>query len=77
MNKASKKLIDKIKTIRKANKLSQIELAKKCKVPQSTIGRIENYSMNPTIDTLINILNVLNMEIDLKTKINIENHDNV
>ena len=44
MNNASKKLIDKIKTIRKVNKLSQIELAKRCNVPQSTIGRIENYS---------------------------------
>ena len=77
MNNATKELIDKIKVIRKEKQLSQIELAKKCKVPQSTIGRIENYSMNPTIDTLINILNVLNMEIDLKAKINIENHDNV
>ena len=77
MNNATKELIDKIKVIRKEKQLSQIELAKKCNVPQSTIGRIENYSMNPTIDTLINILNVLNMEIDLKTKINIENHDNV
>ena len=65
---ASKKLIDKIKTIRKANKLSQIELAKRCNVPQSTIGRIENYSMTPSIDTLINILDVLNIEINLKEK---------
>ena len=68
MNSASKKLIDKIKTIRKANKLSQIELAKRCNVPQSTIGRIENYSMTPSIDTLINILDVLNIEIKLKEK---------
>ena len=68
MNKASKRLIDKIKTIRKENKLSQIELAKRCNVPQSTIGRIENYSMNPSIDTLMNILDVLNIEIELKEK---------
>ena len=68
MNNASKKLIDKIKTIRKVNKLSQIELAKRCNVPQSTIGRIENYSMTPSIDTLINILDVLNVEIELKEK---------
>ena len=68
MNSASKKIIDKIKNIRKANKLSQIELAKRCNVPQSTIGRIENYSMTPSIDTLINILDVLNIEINLKEK---------
>ena len=71
MNSASKKLIDKIKSIRKANKLSQIELAKRCNVPQSTIGRIENYSMNPSIDTLMNILDVLNIEIVFKEKIKI------
>ena len=68
MNSASKKMIDKIKTIRKANKLSQIELAKRCNVPQSTIGRIENYSMTPSIDTLMNIFDVLNIEIEFKEK---------
>ena len=68
MNSAAKELIKKIKTIRKEKGLSQIELAKKCNVPQSTIGRIENHSMNPSIDTLINILDVLNIEIELKVK---------
>ena len=68
MNSATKELIDKIKTIRKEKRLSQIELAKRCNVPQSTIGRIENYSMNPSIDTLINILDVLNIKIELKEK---------
>ena len=65
MNSASKELIDKIKNIRKEKRLSQIELAKRCSVPQSTIGRIENHSMNPSIDMLINILDVLNIEINL------------
>ena len=68
MNSASKELIDKIKIIRKEKRLSQIELAKRCSVPQSTIGRIENHSMNPSIDILINILDVLNIEIELKEK---------
>ena len=68
MNSAAKELIKKIKTIRKEKRLSQIELAKRCNVPQSTIGRIENYSMNPSIETLINILDVLNIEIELKVK---------
>ena len=56
------------KTIRKNKRLSQVELAKRCGVPQSTIGRIENYSMNPSIDLLISILKVLNIEIELKDK---------
>lgn len=68
MNNTARELIDKIKIIRKEKGLSQIELAKKCNVPQSTIGRIENHSMNPSIDTLINILDVLNLEIELKEK---------
>ena len=68
MNSAAKELIDKIKIIRKEKRLSQIELAKRCSVPQSTIGRIENHSMNPSIDILINILDVLNIEIELKEK---------
>ena len=68
MNSAAKELIDKIKTIRKEKRLSQIELAKRCNVPQSTIGRIENHSMNPSIDILINILDVLNIKIELKEK---------
>ena len=68
MNNTARELIDKIKTIRKEKGLSQIELAKKCNVPQSTIGRIENHSMNPSLDTLIIILDVLNIEIELKDK---------
>lgn len=68
MNSETRKFIDKIKAIRKNKCLSQVELAKRCGVPQSTIGRIENHSMNPSIDLLITILNVLNIKIDLKEK---------
>lgn len=68
MNSATRELIDKIKNIRKEKRLSQVELAKRCNVPQSTIGRIENYSMNPSIDMLINFLGVLNIELELKEK---------
>ena len=59
---------DEIKKIRKEKHLSQIELTKRCNVPQSTIGRIENYSMILSIETLITILDVLNIEINLKEK---------
>ena len=68
MNNTVNELIDKIKIIRKEKRLTQMELAKKCLVPQSTIGRIENRSMNPSIEMLIIILNALNIEIELKEK---------
>ena len=55
MNSAAKELIDKIKIIRKEKRLSQMELAKRCNVPQSTIGKIENYAMNPPIIVNLNI----------------------
>lgn len=65
MNRSTIELINRIKRIRKEKRLSQVELAKRCHVPQSTIGRIENHSMNPSIDLVINILEVLNLKIDL------------
>lgn len=68
MNNSTKELIMKIINIRKNKRISQTELAKRCGVPQSTIGRIENFSMNPSIDMLVTILNILNIEIDLKEK---------
>lgn len=68
MNDSTKELIDRIRSIRKEKGLSQTELAKRCNVPQSTIGRIETYSMNPSLDIISSILNVLNLKIDLSEK---------
>ena len=65
MNKSTIDLINRIKTIRKEKGLSKIELAKKCHVPQSTIGRIENHSMNLSLDMVMSILNILNVNIEL------------
>lgn len=64
MNNSTIDIINKIKTMRKEKGLSQIELAKRCGVPQSTIGRIENHSMNPSLDMIMSILNVLNIKIE-------------
>ena len=61
-------LIKKIKFLRKEKGLTQTELAKRCNVPQSTIGRIENFSTNPSIDIVCNILSVLNLKINLVEK---------
>ena len=61
MNKSTIDFVNRIKSIRKEKGLSQIELAKRCHVPQSTIGRIENHSMNPSLDMVMSILNILNV----------------
>lgn len=61
-------LINRIKFIRKKKGITQIELAKKCNVPQSTIGRVENFTMTPSLDLILNILNALDIEIELNIK---------
>lgn len=66
MSNSTKKLIDDIKRIRKEKGISQAKLAGMCNMPQSTIGRIENYSMNPSIDIIIEILNALEVKIKLQ-----------
>lgn len=68
MNETAIKLVNSIKRIRKEKGLSQVELAKRCNVPQSTIGRIENLSTNPSIDIICKILDVLNTRIELTEK---------
>lgn len=68
MNKSTIDFVNRIKSIRKEKGLSQIELAKRCHVPQSTIGRIENHSMNPSLDMVMSILNILNVNIELTEK---------
>ena len=65
MNKSTIDFVNRIKSIRKEKGLSQIELAKRCHVPQSTICRIENHSMNPSLDMVMSILNILNVNIEL------------
>lgn len=66
MNKSTIDFVNRIKSIRKEKGLSQIELAKRCHVPQLTVGRIENHSMNPSLDMVMSILDILNVNIELK-----------
>ena len=58
MNKSTIDFVNRMKSIRKEKGLSQIELAKRCNVPQSTIARIES-GANTSIDTLTKIANAL------------------
>jgi len=70
MNESTIELIKVIKSKRKEKGLTQVELAKKCHIPQSTIGRIENFSMNPSTDIICCILNALDLKIDFEKKEN-------
>lgn len=51
--------------IKKRNELglSQRDLAKLCKIPQSTVARIEKLTVSPTVDTLFKILSPLGLTL--------------
>lgn len=68
MNESTIELIKVIKLKRKEKGLTQVELAKKCHISQSTIGRIENFTMNPSTDIICCILNALDLKIDFEKK---------
>ena len=54
-----------IKVLRVFNDLSQAELAKSCKLSQSTIAQIESGKKDPSLSTLIKIS--AGLKIDLPT----------
>jgi len=66
MDILSSKIISKnIKNHRKKLGLSQDQLARKANVPYSTYLKIESgYTPNPSIQTVINIAEALNVSID-------------
>ena len=53
---------------RKASGLSQRELAQRCGLPQSTIGRIEAGLVVPNVTTIAKIADVLQLEIEIRPK---------
>ncbi|MGG1678752.1 helix-turn-helix domain-containing protein [Neobacillus sp. NRS-1170] len=55
---------DRIRTLRKAIKLSQEELAFKASLHPTSIGRIERGEMTFSIDNLIKITNSLNVSLE-------------
>lgn len=68
MNNDSKYIVDEIKRKRKMLGVSQTELAERCGMSQSTIGRIENYSMNPSLDVITSIMNELDVSFEFSKK---------
>jgi transcriptional regulator with XRE-family HTH domain len=48
--------------------ISLTELAVRCGMPKSTIGRIENYSMNPSLDVFTSMMNELDVTFEFIKK---------
>lgn len=59
-------LVEEISKKRKQLKISQRELASRCKIPQSTIGRMESGAVMPNLQTLEKIASELGLKISLK-----------
>ncbi|WP_066307816.1 helix-turn-helix domain-containing protein [Bacillus sp. FJAT-29814] len=64
MEELSKLIGDRIRSLRKANNLSQEELAFKSSLHSTSIGRIERGEMTFSIDNLIKITNSLNVSLE-------------
>ena len=64
----NKDLIDQIVDVRKGRKLTQEELAKIMTCPQSSISRVENRSVSPTLDYLKKMCDALGIIITIKYK---------
>ncbi len=56
-------IIDRLKEERIKRGMTQRELAEAVKIPQSTIGRMENKSHAPQLDTLIKVAQALDCDI--------------
>ena len=54
------------KELRKSKNLTQRELAKLVKKPQSTIARIENGTMNPSVEMLEEIAKATNHKLKIE-----------
>ena len=71
----------KIKDIRKANKLTQVELAKKANISRSYLADIENDRYNASVDTLKSIASSLDVKLselleDTSSDIEIDSNSN-
>ena len=55
---------ERIKSLRKASKLSQVELGDKLEVTKQTVSNWENENILPSVDMLIRICNFFNVSTD-------------
>lgn len=57
-----------LKALRERRGLKAIELGRRANVPRSQISQIEHGRANPTFDTLVRLLDVLNGELRIFTR---------
>ncbi|MBD7937526.1 helix-turn-helix transcriptional regulator [Cytobacillus sp. Sa5YUA1] len=55
---------NRIRELRKSMKLSQEDVAKRCKVTRQTINAIENNKYDPTLHLAFNLAAILNTTVD-------------
>ncbi|MEK4198055.1 helix-turn-helix transcriptional regulator [Cytobacillus sp. FSL K6-0265] len=55
---------NRIRELRKSMKLSQEDVAKRCKVTRQTINAIENNKYDPTLHLAFNLAKVLDTTVD-------------
>ena len=65
MQQSFEEIMTSIKERRKSLGLTQLQLAEMCGIKQSNYSRMESGRQMPSLDTLLNILSHLHMDIDL------------
>jgi transcriptional regulator with XRE-family HTH domain len=63
-----KNIAKKIKAARKSANLTQAELAEKIDISTNAVAKLENNLMTPSLQTLINIANILDLDINYLLK---------
>lgn len=74
VNYDSERLVLNIMKLRNKNRLTQNQLAKKINVANTTISRIENFTMQPTLKMVLQILDVFGMTLDIVAKKELNNN---
>ncbi len=64
MEDYSKRLGENLKKIRTRKDVTQIEIAKKLAVNRSFVSNIENGKTNPTLSTITNLANALDVPVN-------------
>ena len=59
-------LVVSLRNARKKKKLTQQELAKRAKLPRSTVSKVESGNYNPTLSTLVSMAAAMNKTLELK-----------
>lgn len=54
-------IISNIVKTRKKKRISQSKLAEMCNLPQATISRLESYSTEPKLSTVVKVCNALDL----------------